>query len=350
MTMRVPSPPIAAVPTAAEDQPMRVGANAVMPDVLRDLGHDPAPVFAAAGLDMAAVADADATLSMHSLARLMKAAMDATGRQDLGLRIAARAGISRLGLLWQRLSAEPDIRGVLATLMRFAPINTRAAAMRMTSDDSEVRLEMAINDLFASVATPYEEAMVTVTVLTLRQLMGEAWRPAAIEFAHHPSAPIEAYRRIFGMKPRFNQLRSAIVIRTADLSCRLPGTSGEDRQALDSATRAAATRLGLNVEDQTRALIRANLSRPDLSVEFVASVLGLSSRTLNRRLLARGVSFAGLLRDTRYATARHLLAEAETSLGEIATALGYTDQSAFSRAFRLWSGTSPRAWRQAHAS
>jgi AraC-like DNA-binding protein len=147
------------------------------------------------------------------------------------------------------------------------------------------------------------------------------------------------------MKPRFNQLRSAIVIPAADLSRRLPGTPSEERQAIDRAARAAASRLGLNVEDQTRALIRAHLSRPDLTLEFAARVLGFSTRTLNRRLTDRGVSFAGLLRDTRHDTARHLLAGADTGLGDVATALGYADQSAFSRAFRLWSGETPRRWR-----
>jgi AraC-like DNA-binding protein len=350
MTMHVPHPPVDATATGGGAQPMRIGANIVLPDVLRDLGHDPAPVFAAAGIDLAAYTDAEATLPMQTMARLFKAALDMTGRHDIGLRVGARGGTDYLGLLLQRMAAEPDLRSMLAVMMKFAPINTRAAAMRLDTDDSEVRLEIAINDLFAEVASLYEEGMAVVIFLSIKRLVGDGWRPQAVEFAHRPTAPPDAYRQVFGLRPRFNRLRSAIVLRTADLSSRLSDTPGEERQAIDHAARAAASRLGLNIEDQTRAIIRANLARADLSLGVVARVLGQSSRTLNRRLQARGVSFASLLRDTRYATARHLLVDAETSLGEIATALGYADQTAFSRAFRLWSGTTPRAWRQAHGS
>lgn len=350
MTIRVPELQADAAATGGGAQPMRIGANIVLPDVLRDLGHDPAPIFAAAGVDLAAFTDPEATLPMRTVARLFKVAVDMTGHHDIGLRIGARAGTDYLGLLLQRMAAEPDLRSMLAVMVKFTPINTRAAAMRIDNDDSEVRLEIAINDLFAEVASLYEEGMAVVIFQSIRRLAGGGWRPLAVEFAHRPTAPPDAYRQVFGLRPRFNRLRSAIVLRASDLSTRLPGTLGEDRQAIDHAARAAASRLGLNVEDQTRAIIRANLARPDLSLDVVARVLGQSSRTLNRRLQARGVSFAGLLRDTRHATARHLLADAETSLGEIATALGYADQSAFSRAFRLWSGMTPRAWRQAHGS
>jgi hypothetical protein len=190
MTIRVP--PLQAEPAGVADQPMRIGANILLPDVLRDLGHDPAAVFAAADVTLADYADPEATIPMRRFARLMKTAVETTGHQDIGLRIGARAGIDYLGLLYQRMAAEPDLRGVLAILLKFVPINTRAAAMRVAGDDSEVRLDIAINNLFVDVAIPYEEGMVVVTFLALRRLLGDGWQPAAVEFGHHPVAPIDS--------------------------------------------------------------------------------------------------------------------------------------------------------------
>jgi AraC-like DNA-binding protein len=87
------------------------------------------------------------------------------------------------------------------------------------------------------------------------------------------------------------------------------------------------------------------------SVDRVAEVLGVSRRTLNRRLADEGTSFKALLEDTRFAMARQLLRETRLPAIEIAAALHYTTPSAFSRAFRSWTrGTTPRRIRKAPAS
>ena len=150
--------------------------------------------------------------------------------------------------------------------------------------------------------------------------------------------------RLLGCRVRFNQPRSAIIFSADDLH--LPVRPPANPPEADLS--AAANRLGLGFADRARAAIRSRLADPGLDRAAVAAALGMSSRTFNRRLADQGLSFAALLRDTRYRTARQLLATSETRLGAIAVALGYPDQSAFSRAFRQWSGQSPRLWRDAH--
>jgi AraC-like DNA-binding protein len=72
----------------------------------------------------------------------------------------------------------------------------------------------------------------------------------------------------------------------------------------------------------------------------------MHGRTLNRRLKARGTTFQSLVDEVRYEIARQLLEHTHMSMSQIAATFDYTDASAFTRAFRRWSGTTPAAWRR----
>jgi AraC-like DNA-binding protein len=348
VTTRVPPllPADEAAIAGFDAKPTRVGANCLLIELLREQGHDPAPLFAAAGIDMAHFANPDAIVPMRKLAMLLQHVITGTGRRDIGLMVADRARHHYIGLLAHRLAAEPDLRAALGVLVRLVPLNTRSAAMRLVSDDSEARLEIASQQPFSDVAATYDDAIVAISYFNLRNLLGGHWTLVGVDLAHQATAAPSVYRRLYGVRPRFNQPVSALIFPRADLARRLPG--GGPPLDTELAARAAAARLDLDVEDKTRAMIRAHIAHPGLSRAMVARLLGVSSRTLNRRLVDNGVTFAALLRDTRHATATHLLADADMAIGDVAAALGYPDQSAFSRAFRLWSGTTPRQWRAAY--
>jgi AraC-like DNA-binding protein len=98
---------------------------------------------------------------------------------------------------------------------------------------------------------------------------------------------------------------------------------------------------------QIRAILAAwnAIERP--SAPAVASRMGLKPRTLNRLLSKEGTSFIRLLKDARYKNAEHMLRDPSAPILSIAWSLGYADASAFSRAFRRWSGMTPTEWRQA---
>jgi AraC-like DNA-binding protein len=81
-----------------------------------------------------------------------------------------------------------------------------------------------------------------------------------------------------------------------------------------------------------------------------AAAFGVSERTLNRQLEAENTHFNQVLANTRREMAIQMLDGTRVSLGEIALALGYSKHSAFSRAFKSWTGISAEEWRRTHAS
>jgi AraC-like DNA-binding protein len=101
----------------------------------------------------------------------------------------------------------------------------------------------------------------------------------------------------------------------------------------------------LNFAEEVRRNIRSNLDNPALSAETVAKLHGIDRRTLSRRLSAEGTSFSELHRSLRYERACMLLRETTAPLSAITAALGYSEQSAFNRAFQIWTGISPKRFR-----
>lgn len=329
-------------------RPIRVGAIVLVPQLVADLGHDPDKLFKAVALHPADLADPEATIAMDDFERLFAAAIRLTGHRDLGLRIGRRAGSAYMGAVRDRMAAEPDLRSAIMTLIRLAPVNIRVGGPYLVTDEAEARLELGSLFQTSAVAASFDDGIVLTTFYLLRGLLGGAWRPRAIELSHAPNAPVADYRAAFGLTPRFQHTRSAIVMPLTDLDRPMLAS---DTSRADPTKRAAliiAQRREQSLLDQSRALIRVRLSEPSLDLFGVAAELGLSGRTLNRRLQANGTSFAALLAETREAVARHLLAETETPVGLIAIALGYADQSVFARAFRKRVGTSPRNWRAAN--
>ena len=326
----------------------RLAPGNVLPDVLRDLGVEPQAVFDAAGVDIGLFADPEAMVPLADLVRVVGLSVQASGRPDLGLLIATRAGKQDFGLLGRIVGSAADLRSALHDLVRYTHISVRGSVATLTVADDVAILQFALGAPFGVASSVSEDTMLGRYFHMIQALLGGTWRPTAVMLAHAPPAERASYRRFFGAPVRFNALRTALEFPAADLERPTVSSAGARRAELEAAANVASARLAISFEERVRWLIRARLSDPGLSIEQVAASTGLSRRTLNRRLAMRGVTFARLLRSARFATARQLLAESAAPLSEVATAIGYAEPSVFSNAFRGWSGMSPREWRRQH--
>jgi AraC-like DNA-binding protein len=102
--------------------------------------------------------------------------------------------------------------------------------------------------------------------------------------------------------------------------------------------------------ERVRATIRSMPTLGDLSADTVAAQLSMSDRTLRRRLRDEGTSYQQVLDDVRAQLARRHLANAEHGIGEVARLLGFSDASAFTKAFRRWTGRTPADFARARSS
>ena len=335
-----------AVPTG--ELPTRVGAAAFIPMVLRDLGVEPQAVFDAAGVDMDLFADLESRLPLVDIARVAHFSVQATGRPDLGLLIAARAGAGAFGLLGQLIAKADTLRTALQDIKRYGHLNHREVVATLTVSEGIATMQFALGGALEGAAAVYEDGIVGVVFHAVRAFLGGAWRPTVVRLSHKPPSDPTCYQQFFDAPVRFNAVSTALEFPAADLD-RPPAVGGGERRAdVEAAAGVASAKLDIGFEEKIRWQIRAHLSDPALSVEQVAASAGMSRRSLNRWLAMRGVTFARLLSSVRFAAARQLLLESESPLREIAAAIGYAQPSVFSRTFRAWSGVSPREWRRQH--
>jgi len=153
--------------------------------------------------------------------------------------------------------------------------------------------------------------------------------------------------RHFGCRVRFKADRNALVFRSSDLD-RPFVTHNEELVTiigtqLDSEFK--ARNRSINVGQQVKDTLRRSLAGKRPTLRDVAQELGLSARTLQRRLTDAGITFQQLVEETRRELARHYLKQRTVELNEAAFLLGFEDANSFFRAFQGWEGTSPTVWR-----
>ena len=183
----------------------------------------------------------------------------------------------------------------------------------------------------------------------IHELCGSDWRPAEVRFAHRTPLDAGPYRRFFRVPLRFDAETYALSFSAGFLKRPLPGIDGKVRSLLEREIGSLEDRYQDDFPAQVRSLLRPALMTGKHQAEDVAALLGMHSRTLNRRLNAFGVGFQQLLDETRFEIARQMLEYSANEVGEISETLGYAAPGVFTRAFKRWSGTTPAQWRLDHA-
>jgi AraC-like DNA-binding protein len=188
------------------------------------------------------------------------------------------------------------------------------------------------------------------SALAAFNLVCELARPdlaPVVEVLFSTAAPLDLapYRRSFDVPLRFNAGQTAIVLPRRFLDQPVAGADAGRRKILERQVRALRHDGELDTVTQLRRLLRVALLSGKVPVDGVSAQLGMSRRTLHRRLNPRGLRFQKVLDETRCEFAQHLLSHTRLGAGEIGLIVGYTDPSAFTRRFIRWTGVPPSEWR-----
>jgi AraC-like DNA-binding protein len=184
-----------------------------------------------------------------------------------------------------------------------------------------------------------------------RWMAGAQARPLRIDVMYGAPTDTREHARILGCPLRYAQPCYRVVLPAHALGAPLIQPDPAMRELMQ---RLADQQLhALPRGDDWLAHVRAQIARrlrqPPVELDAVAGALALSSRSLQRRLQAERLSFSGLVEQVRRELAERHLADATLDLADIAFLLGYSEQSAFQRAFKRWTGATPAQWRAARA-
>jgi AraC-like DNA-binding protein len=275
---------------------------------------------------------------------LVDVAANLTENPDLGLDLAYATTIRLLSPVVYLMVSGPNLGAALHDMTRYAPV-------AMHRPTSAVLLVEKHATTFVFGPEPggraYSEYLAALLMRLFRYVVDTPeLRPVAARFTHPAPADLELRREIFGPDLRFSQPRNALVFSPEQLRLPCPHASALLHTLHERALHEA---LQAELEDTLLARVRVALA-DGLAVEApttatVARTLGLSERTLQRRLKQRGTSFERLLVEVRRQRMLQLLAQHSLSVEAVAHATGYRDPSSFHRAFRAWTGVTPAVYR-----
>lgn len=222
-------------------------------------------------------------------------------------------------------------------------------------DIKQGRTECAITIEWPYASEPEPPISTDATFATLVELgrrgTEQHLTPQRVELMR-PRPKSDVYQKYFACPVHFGAPRDVLVLKSADLDRPFPG---HNQDMLEILTPALASALGelqarSSIKEQVKVVLKRSLAsgRPELS--DVARDLGLSERTLQRRITEEGTSFRELLVEARQELGRQLLSDPSAEIDEVACLLGYQDASSFYRAFRYWEGVTPSRWRELNSN
>jgi AraC-like DNA-binding protein len=323
-----------------------VAASGVL-GLIGQCGGDSDRIFGAARLDVGQVANPAAQLDLRSYCDLFEHAARQTGVDHFGLRFGNAYHLEDMGALAQLALNSPTLGAALQNLCRYFPAIQEHSTLSLREDGPLMRLEYQIRD--GRIARRRQDAELSIGIFNnvFRRCFGAAWSPEEVHFEHLRAAEPGTHQAVLKAPVYFAQPANAILFRRSQLGAAMPGANSDVAPPLHAelSRRTAAARpddfTGLAVQQ-----IRLGFHEGDPGIANVAARLGMSRAGLYRRLAAAGSDFSMLTQSVRQELALIYVAAPHIPFTEIAALLGYSELSAFSRAFRRWTSVSPAAYRR----
>ncbi|MEU0506703.1 AraC family transcriptional regulator [Nocardia sp. NPDC005998] len=308
-------------------------------DLALSFGLDPMLLLRSVGIGPAGLTASDTWLSAAAIDQLLERSAIETGCDDFGLRLAQRRSLSNLGPVALVAREEPDIRSALRIALRYITLHNEALRIRLieTNGLTTIHIQQAPGVSFGRQSV---ELAVGATCRILREFLGNAWHPVSVCFTHAAPAEPGTHNQILCPAIEFDQDFDGIVFYSRDLDAPNPLADPLLRPYAREYLR-TLTPADESTADQVRAVIESLLPTQRCSAATVARQLGMDRRTLHRHLTRSGETFTTLLDATRLDLAHRYLTQHDRTLTDIATELGFSELSAFSRWFRHHTGTSP---------
>lgn len=271
-----------------------------------------------------------------------------TGDPFVGLRAGEAARVGDFDVLDYVCASSATMAAACERVSRYYRLIHDGLEMKLVQDAHGPRLIHHVPGAPPGAVSRHATEFVFAMMLTRsRTLTKVAWVPREVWFHHPRPEDISEHRRLFGCPLNFGRETNAVVFAPETLA--LP-VSTADPALCAILERHVADRLARIPEKdplltQLQRLLVEGMREGDFGIERAAERLGMTPRSLQRRLSDQGTTFQRFLDELRCELARGYLGERRMSLAEVAFLLGFSEASAFHRAFKRWTGTTPREYR-----
>jgi AraC-like DNA-binding protein len=315
---------------------------------LHELGKDVAAILAKVGARPEQVNDDAVRLEVPKQIRILELAAQEIQDELLGFHLARSFDLREVGLVYYVIASSERLSDALLNGKRYSTIANQGVRLRVRLDDRTLDIGLDYVDVDRQSDRHQIEFWLVTMVRICRQVTDTRLAPRHLRIRHQRAEAPAEFRSFFGCDVEFGADSDEIIFPASVAS--LP-IVGRDNYLNDLLRRYAEAALADRPQERATHRSAVEGVLPQLlphamaTVPNVAKKLAISRRTLLRKLSDEGVGFSEILEKTRVALAKRYLAERDLQISEIAWLLGYHEISSFTRAFKRWTGMTPRQFR-----
>jgi AraC-like DNA-binding protein len=315
-------------------------------------GVEPKELYGAVNLDPSTLNDPDNRIPFAHLVALYEQAARLTGDDAFGLHIGERVDPKLFDVLGYMVVNSSTLGEALDRLVRYHAIWSEGAIFSLEISKSRVRLGYEYAEEQSDACRHDCEMTLSIAVSFSRRVTGVDWTPHEVSFRHSKPKSVIEHQRIFRAPVRFNRPANELIFDSSLLALPVMKADPGLCEILDRQAEALLAKLPRQdgLINHVRQLLTEALNGGDPRLETISQKLGISVRTLQRKLREEGTSHQDLLDEMRSDLSRRYLREPELAICEVAYLLGFSEPSAFHRAFRRWTGLTPKEFRRGQVS
>lgn len=304
--------------------------------VAEELRLDTLPLLRRAGLSRSMLDNPEQMLPARPVIRLLEESAEATHCPTFGLRMAEKRGLADLGMVSLLIAHQTTLREALSVLIQFRNRINSTLVLRIEEFEGMVLLRenFALDPPMPS--RQADDLALGVLDQLCRSVLGADWQPIAISVPYEPPLPSErpVYQRLFSSPVEFNSDFEGILLNRADLDRHNPRSDPALARHARNLVNAMIDPGERSIIQEVEQAIQLLMPAGRASIAAVADSMGMTVRTLQRRLDDDGAQFSDLLDRVRVREVSRCLAQRRLRLTDIADHLGYSSLSAFSNWYR----------------
>ena len=301
----------------------------------------------AVSFDRSVLDDPDSRIPFAQLVNLYEKAAELTGDVNFGLHIGESVALSAFDVVGYCALNSSTLGAAFARVARYHSIWTDGALFTLeTSGDSSAIVYRYADPSIRERRQDSEMTLATVTTLC-RTVLTPAFVPSGVEFQHAAPADLSEHQRLFNCPVKFDAPENRLSFPSSFLSLPIAKADASLCALLDRHAEELLTKYPPrdSLIDQVRNLIADEFRGGEPSLERIAEHLSLTPRTLQRKLQELGTSYNDVLDQMRRQLAMRYLREPQMAICEVAYLLGFSESSSFHRAFKRWTGVTPKEFR-----
>ena len=310
-------------------------------------GVTPESLYEAVKLDPTTLLDRDNRIPFAQLVALYEKAAELTGDVNFGLHLGESVHPSAFDVVGYIALNSPTLGSAFTRVARYHSIWTDGALFTPElSDDTSAIVYRYVDTSIYEHRQDSEMTFATITTLC-RNIASPDFAPIAVEFQHEEPADVSEHLRLLRCPVRFSAPSNRLTFSSDFLSLPIAVADASLCAVLNRHAEELLSKYPPrdSLIDQVQGIIAGEFRGGDPSLERVADQLSLTPRTLQRKLHELGTSHNELLDQMRRQLAMRYLREPEMAICEVAYLLGFSESSSFHRAFKRWTGVTPKEYR-----